>query len=102
MEKEAESSILYVGTYPPRECGIATFTKDISDAIDRRYFPTIRSRILAMNNNGTNIYNYPKKVIYQISDTEITDYLETAEKINSSENIKLINNLMIFTRSRKK
>ena len=91
MEKEAEPCILYVGTYPPRECGIATFTKDISDAIDRRFFPTIKSKILAMNNNGTNIYNYQKKVIYQISDTEIADYLEIAQKINRSKNIKLVN-----------
>ncbi len=91
MKKEAEPSILYMATYPPRECGIATFTKDISESIDRRFFPTLRSKILAMNNNGTNIYNYPKKVKLQISDTEITDYLTTARIINQSPNIKLVN-----------
>ncbi|MDO8508288.1 MAG: glycosyltransferase [Nanoarchaeota archaeon] len=91
MKKEAEPLILYMATYPPRECGIATFTKDISDAIDRRFFPTMKSRILAMNNNGTNIYNYPKKVNMQISDTEITDYLNTARIINESPQIKLVN-----------
>ncbi len=90
MKKE-DPTILYLGTYPPRECGIATFTKDISDSIERRFFPSVKTKILAMNNNGTNIYNYPKKVILQISDTEITDYLETARKINSSPNIRLVN-----------
>jgi len=91
MNKEAEPCVLYMATYPPRECGIATFTRDISDAVDRRFFPTIKYKILAMNNNGTNIYNYPKKVMLQIRDTEITDYLNTARIINSSKNIKLVN-----------
>ena len=26
---------LFMGSFPPRECGIATFTKDIVDAFDR-------------------------------------------------------------------
>ncbi len=80
-----------MSTYPPRECGIATFTKDISEAIDRRFYPMIKSRIVAMNNNGTNIYNYPKKVVMQISDTEIIDYIETAKRINASRDIKIVN-----------
>ncbi len=91
MKKEVDPLILYVATYPPRECGIATFTKDISDSVDKRFFPTLKSKILAMNNNGTNIYNYPKKVIFQISDSEITDYLAVANKINKDPNIKLVN-----------
>ena len=91
MKKEADNCILYMATYPPRECGIATFTKDISDSIDRIFFPALKSKILAMNNNGTNIYNYPKKVILQISDTELSDYLDIARKINLTKNIRLIN-----------
>src|SRR3989344_562260 len=90
MEK-GDPTVLYVATYPPRECGIATFTRDISEAMDKRFSPSIKSRILAMNNNGTNIYNYPKKVVMQISDTEIADYLGVAEMINNSDEIKLIN-----------
>src|SRR3989344_314966 len=91
MEKDLEPQVLYMATYPPRECGIATFTKDVSSAIDRMFSPTLKSKILAMNSSGANIYNYPKKVALQISDSEITDYLETARKINRSRNIKIVN-----------
>lgn len=90
MKKE-DPTILFMATYPPRECGIATFTKDINEAIEQRFFPSIKTRILAMNNNGTNIYNYPKKVTLQLSDTEMADYFELAHRINSSRNIKLVN-----------
>jgi glycosyltransferase involved in cell wall biosynthesis len=84
-----DTQILYIGTYPPRECGIATFTKDLSSSIDKRS-PSLKSKIIAMNNNGVNIYNYSKKVVYQMSDTDMNDYIETAKKINTNPEIKLI------------
>ena len=90
MRESEEDCILYLSTYPPRECGIATFTRDLSDAIDRRISPLVKSRIFAMNSNGVNIYNYPKKVVYQISDTDMNDYIEAAKKINASKSIKLV------------
>lgn len=83
-------SILFVGTYPPRECGIATFTKDLSDSIEKKFLRHLNVKVLAMNNNGLNIYNYPKKVIYQISDTERRQYKEAAEKVNADPSIKLV------------
>jgi glycosyltransferase involved in cell wall biosynthesis len=82
--------VLFVGTYPPRECGIATFTQDLSKAFEKEYSNKFCSKILAMNNNGTNIYNYPKEVIYQISDSDIAEYIEVAKKINRNKSIKLV------------
>ena len=87
--KKSQSWILYVGTYPPRECGIATFTRDLATNMNRK-FPGIKSKILALNDT-TGIYNYPKNVISQINDLEIKEYLDIARKINEMDEIKLVN-----------
>jgi len=84
-------SILYMSSYPPRECGIATYTRDLVKAIDRKFSPYLESKILAMNENGSSIYNYCSKVKYQINQTEIEDYINVARKINKDDSIRLIN-----------
>lgn len=91
MTRSKNPCILYAGTFPPRECGIATFTQDLTNAIDKEFTPTIKSKILAINDNGTSIYNYPKKVVMQINETDIEDYLNRAQEINKLNHIKLVN-----------
>ena len=63
--------ILYVATFPPRECGIATFTKDLITAMDKKFSPFIKSKILVMNNSGTNIYKNNEDVLFDIGETDI-------------------------------
>lgn len=91
MSKVLPPSILYVSSFPPRECGIATFTQRLTNAIDKEIGPEIKTKILAINSNGSSIYNYPRKVIMQINETEMEDYVNRALEINKSRNIKLVN-----------
>ncbi len=91
MTRSKNPCILFMGTFPPRECGIATFTQDLTNAIDKEFNQGIKSKILAINDNGTSIYNYPRKVIMQINETDIEDYLNQANEINRSSQIKLVN-----------
>ena len=91
MTKVKNPSILYVSSFPPRECGIATFTQDLTNAMDKEFSPEIKSKILAINDNGTSIYNYPRKVTKQINETEMEDYINRANEINKSPDIKLVN-----------
>ena len=91
MGDKEQSSILYMSTFPPRECGIATFTKDLANAMDNKFSHLIKSKIVAMNNDLANIYNYPGDVIHQIADADIQEYIDAAKKINGMDNVKLIN-----------
>lgn len=91
MKNPKTPCILYVSSFPPRECGIATYTKRLTTAIDKEFNPGIKSRILAINDNGTSIYNYPKKVIMQIRESEMEDYIKRAYEINRRPDIKVVN-----------
>ncbi len=91
MKKINYPCILYVSTFPPRECGIATFSQDLTNAMDKEYNPGVKSRILAINDSSTAMFNYPAKAVVQINEEEMEDYLVSAKEINKSSGIKLVN-----------
>ena len=69
---EKSNWILYMATYPPRECGIATFTKDLITAMDKKFAPFLKSKILVMNNNNDINYENNKDVLFDIADNDIS------------------------------
>ena len=71
----------YLSTYPPRECGIANFTKDLIDASGE--LTELKSSVIAINEKGA-IYNYAGRVKRKISRDKIEDYVKAAEYVNSS------------------
>ena len=87
---DMQSWVLYMSTFPPRECGIATFTKDLTTAMDKRFNPTLKSKILALNDNGSSFYNYGSKVKLTLNDSYIEQYLDTAKRINEDGRIRLV------------
>lgn len=77
-----EPTIAYISTYPPRECGIATFTSDLVDSINHQEVlpPPV---IVAINDKGE-YYDYSGEVKLQIESEERESYKTVASKINSS------------------
>jgi len=77
-----------VSTYPPRECGIANFTKDLTDAVDQlhEFRPSV---VIAINEKGA-IYKYDRRVRFQIERDSIDDYVQAAHYANLSK-VDLVN-----------
>lgn len=83
--------IVYVSTFPPRKCGIATFTKDLTHAMDAMLAPGVTSRISAMNpGGGVASFRYPRKVIFQINQANPEEYVATAQRINQLDGVQLV------------
>jgi len=82
--------IHFVGSYPPRECGIATFTKDLVTAIERKKNPGLECKIAAMNENLYSMYSYPKSANIQIDQDDQESYLIAAEKLNKSRRGRVV------------
>src|SRR3989344_4812943 len=88
---ENSDYILYLASYPPRECGIATFTQDLATAFDKKWNPAVKSRIAALNDAPHAIYNYGNKVIDQLIATELPEYVKLAKKINARADVRMVN-----------
>ena len=73
--------VVLIGNYPPRRCGIATFTADVRKALVTA-FPTIACDVVAMTDEGAH-YAYPEEVCFTIRQNEPMDYLEAARRINA-------------------
>lgn len=78
-------NIAFLSTCPPRECGLATFTQDLIDAIDLT--GVVNTNFIAVNNSKHR--EYSNKVIYEINQNDQKDYIELAQKLNHS-NIDLL------------
>ncbi len=76
----------YFSTYPPRECGIANFTKDLIDATCD--LGGLKPSVIAINEKGA-IYDYDRRVKWKIDRDDAEDYIKAAEYVNSS-NIQLL------------
>ncbi len=91
LEATDKLSVVYVSTFPPRVCGIATFTEDLTHAMDEMLAPAVTSRIAAMNYSGVLSYHYPRKVILQINQDNQEEYIETALRINQMDEVCMVN-----------
>lgn len=76
---------IYVSTYIPRECGIATFTKDLTNAINLLN-PYCLADIVAIDDekSGGEARNYPWEVKYKINQEDLRSWIDAADYINQS------------------
>jgi len=88
---EEAFKIIYLSTFPPRECGIATFTADLTAAMDDLLAPAIESRVAAINLYDISRYRYSKKVIFQLNQYSEQEYVLAAKNINRMDKVKLVN-----------
>jgi len=73
-------TIAMIGNHLPRHCGIATFTTDLVDAIERE-MPDLECSVLAMNDVGAR-HAYPPRVHFEIPEGDPAAYRRAADFLN--------------------
>lgn len=75
--------IAVVGNYQPRQCGIATFTTDLCEALASQ-FPDTSCFALPVNDREEG-YDYPPRVRFALSEQDLTTYRQAADFLNISK-----------------
>ena len=82
--------IVYLTTFPPRECGIATFTADLTTHFDKMYGGKEETKLMAMKIVASQARHYPSKVIAEVEQDDPNDYEKAAELINQMSDVALV------------
>lgn len=81
-KNKSSINAIYISSYIPRKCGIATFTNDLVSAINRLNIGN-PAEMIAMTDNGQS-YEYTADVKREIKQLVKSDYEKAADYINKS------------------
>jgi glycosyltransferase involved in cell wall biosynthesis len=85
IKKNGMINIAFLSTFPPRECGLATFTEDLVNEIDK--IGTVRSCIIAVTNGEE---QSDPRVKCKIDQHKRADYFRTALWVNTHVDLLVI------------
>jgi glycosyltransferase involved in cell wall biosynthesis len=72
--------VALLGNHLPRQCGIATFTTDLTDAISST-FPDIECAVVAMNDAGRS-HSYGDRVRFEIAESDLASFRRATDFLN--------------------
>lgn len=81
-QQQESLNVIYVSSYIPRKCGIATYTKDLTNAIN-----LLNSRSLAeilVVDRPMESAEYPWEAKFKMTEGNLGEYLNAAEYVNRS------------------
>ncbi len=79
--------IVFMGTYPPRECGIATFNQDLLNASRKVLENKVKCLVVAFNRSANETRTYPSEVAWTIDQNDTLAHENLAREFNSNHSI---------------
>lgn len=84
-----KNEVLFITTYPPRECGIATYSQDLIKALNNKFRNSFSLKVCALESETSN-YVYPDEVKYVLDTRNPSQYIGMAQQINADIRINLV------------
>ena len=81
--------ILFISSFPPRECGIATYTEDLIFALNNKFEKSFNITVAALELTE-DTYKYGHKVGYILKTDNQESYLKLAQNINNNPSISIV------------
>lgn len=77
-------NVIYVSSYIPRKCGIATYTKDLTNAINLINAHSLSEILVVTPSHEHELLDYPWEAKYKISLEDLAGYMNAAQYVNMS------------------
>ncbi|HBB91049.1 MAG: mannosyltransferase [Bacteroidetes bacterium GWF2_49_14] len=87
--KNSQAEILCITSYPPRVCGIATYSQDLIRALNDKFSNSFRIIVCALESEDHG-FVYPPEVHYTLNTAVREEYTELARSINEEVNIRIV------------
>jgi len=81
--------VLFITSYPPTECGIATYSQDLIRALTNKFKQSFKFSVCALENN-IDRYKYSGMVKYTLNTDHEHAFHRLTQKINANETISLV------------
>ncbi|MEP7195918.1 MAG: glycosyltransferase [Saprospiraceae bacterium] len=81
--------VLLISSYPPRECGIATFSQDLRTALHNKFNQSFNIKICALE-EGQDIREYSTEVSHILHTNDLSSFSDLAFSVNRDNKIKLV------------
>jgi glycosyltransferase involved in cell wall biosynthesis len=81
--------VLFITTLPPRECGIATYSQDLINALNNQFENSFNCTVCALESEAEQ-HQYKEQPKYILNTDIRNSFIKTAFLINKDENIKLV------------
>ncbi|HET6556009.1 MAG TPA: glycosyltransferase [Prolixibacteraceae bacterium] len=81
--------ILVISSYPPRECGIATYSRDLITALNKEFDQSFDIRVCALE-TGDESFEYPDEVKFRLDTSQSATFFPMALSINQDKNIEIV------------
>jgi glycosyltransferase involved in cell wall biosynthesis len=83
------TEILFITSYPPRVCGIATYSQDLIKSLNNKFSNSLSIKVCALE-SGNASYNYPDEVKFILDTSLAAGYKKLAQSINQDNRIKIV------------
>ncbi|TVQ17830.1 MAG: glycosyltransferase [Bacteroidetes bacterium] len=86
---EKPAGLLIITSYPPRECGIATYSQDLIEALYNKFSQSLQIKVCAME-SGEDVFSYSREVKYVLKTFLPDGYAKLANAINLDPDIQFV------------
>ena len=87
--RKAKKEILFVSSFPPRECGIATYSQDLINAINNKFENSFTCRICALESDAEQ-HSYNSTVKYILNTDNRKSFVNVAFALNRDPLIQAV------------